>query len=381
MGNLSRKCLERNPPTEAGLDPNRWRFFLAEIDLKHAGFAGQEDEGDNWGVSLTRGGYLVHTWGNPHYRHHTASVGKTFTWAVLGLAVDAGLVRADDPIHHTWTGQGQLSHPHKYLDRGHHKTLTWRLLGERRKDLQHWSGFPVTNGYYWHQRLYQGRQGAVQRKDSSDNPIPAWADWTGDPMYDNYAHVEPGTVGIYSSGGIWRLSQALTALWDQDIKQVLDENLFTKIGIPADRWEWLPGRAVHKDRNFYPHMPGYGDFVDPPYEINGHTVRGGPGWVIMSALDMARFGHLVATQGVWKGQRLPSPEWLISHGGGNGSLCAGESTHFTALQIQNDFGLAEMLPDIARDNSRLGVMLENILLIILFTVFSQIILDPLFIHT
>jgi hypothetical protein len=73
------------------------------------------------------------------------------------------------------------------------------------------------------------------------------------------------------------LSQALTALWDQDIKQVLDENLFNKIGIPANRWDWLPGRIVHEDKDFYPHMPGYGDFLDPPYDINGHGVRGGPG--------------------------------------------------------------------------------------------------------
>ena len=57
-----------------------------------------------------------------------------------------------------------------------------------------------------------------------------WARWTGDPFYDNYSHAEPGTVAIYSSGGYWRLSQALTAVWCRDLKTVLDERLFSIIG-------------------------------------------------------------------------------------------------------------------------------------------------------
>ena len=151
-----------------------------------------------------------------------------------------------------------------------------------------------------------------------------WANWTGDPFYDNYSHIEPGTVDIYSSGGIWRLSQALTALWNQDLKQVLDEKLFSKIGISTDRWDWTSGRVVHEDKNFYPHMPGYGDFLDPSYEINGHRVRGGGGWAVMSAKDLAHFGPLVATGGIWKGERLIGSNWVRNHGGGNSSFLTGD---------------------------------------------------------
>ncbi len=135
----------------------------------------------------------------------------------------------------------------------------------------------------------------------------------------------------YSSGGVWRLSQALAALWQRDIKRVLDDELFRHIGIGPDAWDWIPGKTVHDNRDFYPHMPGYGDFIDPPYEIDGHVVRGGGGWVIMGAADLARFGHLVATQGCWKGEQLIDPRWIRGHTGGNASEVNGESKHYTAI--------------------------------------------------
>jgi len=156
------------------------------------------------------------------------------------------------------------------------------------------------------------------------SPFPKWAKPTGDPFYDNYAHIRPGTRKSYSSGGYWRFAQALTALWNNDIKKVLDEKLFGHMGIPADRWDWTPGKIVHDTKDWYPNMPGYGDFIDPPYEINGHVVRGGPGWVVMSPKDLARFGLLIATGGIWKGKRLISADWIRGHSGGNGSKVDGD---------------------------------------------------------
>ena len=73
------------------------------------------------------------------------------------------------------------------------------------------NAFPITNGYYW-------RQGSTsQGAGTAPGPVPEWAHWTGDPLFDNYSHAEPGTRGLYSSGGQWRLAQALTVLWRKDI--------------------------------------------------------------------------------------------------------------------------------------------------------------------
>ena len=211
----------------------------------------------------------------------------------------------------------------------------------------HYGGFPVTNGFYWRRAAYahgktswgRGFYAPSNSAVAKGSSVPEWAKWTGDPSYDNYAHAEPGTVGIYSSGGIWRLSQVLTALWDQDLKQVLDERLFSKIGICADGWDWIPGRVVYENKDFYPHMPGYGDFLDPPYEINGHIIRGGGGWVVISAEDLARFGLLVATGGIWEGERLIGSEWVQSHGGGNGSLVTGDVDTYIACGVVTTEGL------------------------------------------
>jgi CubicO group peptidase (beta-lactamase class C family) len=161
--------------------------------------------------------------------------------------------------------------------------------------------------------------------------VPEWATWTGDPYFDLYSHAEPGTVALYSSAGYWRLAQALTAVWRRDLREVLDERLFGRIGVPPERWDWLLGGDVKDRKDFYPRIPDAYTYLDPPYEIGGHPVRSGPGWVVISASDLARFGHLVATRGVWEGERLVDPAWLRGHGGGNQSGVNGESEHLTAV--------------------------------------------------
>ena len=321
-------------PEEAGLDPRKFNDFLASIDARGAAVGGEVHEGDDWGTVITRGGYLLHTWGDKGYKFQTASLGKAFIRALFGLAVEEGMVEPDDLISETWTGEGQLSHPHKYLDQGHHQTLTWRhMLGDKYGNKQY-GGFPIEIGYFWK----KGRSD-LSGEEHFGGTVPEWADWSGDPFYDNYAHIEPGTIGRYSSGGFWRLAQLLTALWDRDLKDVLDEKLLGKIGIPADQWEWLPGKVVQQDENFYPLWPSAWDYLDPPYEINGHVVRSGPGWAVMNASDLARFGHLIATRGNWKGEQLLDPQWLRGHGGGNGSGVCGESRYYTAMGVVTTEGI------------------------------------------
>ena len=98
-------------------------------------------------------------------------------------------------------------------------------------------------------------------------------------------------------------------------------------------WDWLSGSVVKDRKHLYPDLPDSYTYLDPPYAIEGDPVRSGPGWVVISASDLARFGHLNATDGIWKGQRIVEPEWLRGHSGGNRCGVAGESTHFTALAI------------------------------------------------
>ena len=56
---------------------------------------------------------------------------------------------------------------------------------------------------------------------------------------------------------------------------------------------------------------------------------------------MARFGHLIATRGLWKGEQIIDPEWLRPHGGGNKSGTSGEGSFYTALGVVTSEGLPE----------------------------------------
>jgi CubicO group peptidase (beta-lactamase class C family) len=325
-------------PEEAGLDPGRFDLLLAGLDVRGASFGGEDHADGRFGAVLTRGGFLVHTWGDRHYRFQTASTGKALIWTLIGFAAAEGLLDPDAPLHDSWTGEGLLSHPHKYLDHGHHRTLTWRHLIGERTGLVHYGGFPIELGTRW-----IARQSGVFEDEVVDGVVE-WAHWTGDPFFDCYAHAEPGTQVLYSSAGFWRLAQALTAVWDRDLKDVIDERLFSKIGIPPDRWDWLTGDDVHRQKYFYPALPDSYTYLDPPFEIHGNVVRSGPGWVVIDASDLARIGHLIATRGSWNGEQLIDPVWLRGHGGGNGSGVSGESVYYTAVAVVTTTGLHPDFP-------------------------------------
>ena len=322
-------------PEQAGLDPAKFASFLDDLDVHGASFGGEDHTANQFGAVLIRGGYLVHAWGDRNYRFQTASTGKAMMWVLLGAAVADGLLDPDEPINKRWTGRGELSHPHKYLDEGHHKTLTWRHLIGRREECVHWGGFPFEIGIRWKEK----RTGLEEQ--NAVPGIPEWANWTGDPFYDSYSHTEPGTQGLYSSTGFWRLSQALTSVFDRDLKDVLQERLFDLIGIPAERWDWLTGGYVKDQKHFYPDIPDSYTYLDPPYKINGNVVRSGPGWVVISASDLARFGLLNATRGIWKGEQIVEPEWIRGHGGGNKCGVSGESQHYTAMGVVTTVGLPD----------------------------------------
>ena len=63
-------------PDQAGLDPGKFSDFIASRDVKGASFGGEDHTDDKYGAVITRGGYLVHSWGDRSYRFQTARVGR-----------------------------------------------------------------------------------------------------------------------------------------------------------------------------------------------------------------------------------------------------------------------------------------------------------------
>ena len=316
---------DRIQPSQAGLDVDKFHAFINSLNIRGAEHGGEDHSGNKWGAILTRAGYSLYEWGDVNYRFQTASVGKALSWALIGFAIEDALLDPDQPINETWTGEGELSHPHKYLDQGHHRKLTWKhIIGPKEKS-EHYGGFAIEIGSFWSKR-----KSGVREVSSG---VPDWVNWTGDPYYDLYSHAEPGTHGLYSSAGFWRLSQALTSVWNSDLKKIIDERLFSQIGIPPENWDWLTGHQIKNMPDLYPTIPDSYTYLDPPFEINGNPVRSGPGWVIISASDLARFGHLNSTRGIWKDKQIIDTDWLRGHSGGNGSGSSGESKNFTAMGV------------------------------------------------
>jgi hypothetical protein len=311
---------ETATPQEAGLDPKAFKEWVESKSYTVGRYGGDNPGG--YGGVLTRGGKIVATWGDPDHTWQTASVGKLFTKLALQLTQDCGRINSiHDLVQDYWVGdgrndQGLLNHPGKYMTNGYHTSLKFsHLVGLNYpkhmvvEGTDHLGGFPVTNGSMW-----KDKQG-----------VPDWADWhDGDADRANYAHVEPGTTTQYASGGLWRVSQAMTYVWDQDLKEMLDEQIMSKIGIPPDRWGWLSGHHV-RFCPIYPNYPDYGAFCDEPHRVRGHWVRGGGGWVVMCPKDLARVGLLLACGGWWKGEKLVN---LITynesgHSGAGVSYCQG----------------------------------------------------------
>lgn len=276
--NFPRGQWETITPEKAGLDVQKFNAWLSGKRVQiPKGFGGQKPA--DGAVMLTRGGYVIKTWGDTEYSWQNKSNGKPHSTMLLYIAIHKlGLIKSiNAKVKDYWTGVGHLNSPHKLMTNGHNANVTFKHLIDMR------GGFPLSNGYFWRNK----------------RNVPPWAAWTGNPDYDNYAHVKPGTQNRYSSGGRWRLSQVLTAIYNKSQKDALDEHVMSKIGISPGEWDWQSGEYVRSNKEFYPAFPGYGGFCDPPYQINGHEVVGGGGWVVISAQASSRLALLKATGGYW----------------------------------------------------------------------------------
>ena len=205
----------RKSPEEVGFDPKKWYAWKDSMVLEGNPSWGQNPD-LKFGFVVTKSGYLVAEFGDPNLvAIQSASVGKAFTGLVIQLLLDLGKLKsADDPIYHYWTGEGELSNDFKYMNTGNHQSISFKDLDKMR------GGFPISNGWQW----------------SNCEKVPKWATCSGDPSNDNFAHRRPGRKH-YSSGGRWRLHQALTKVMGTNMKDFLDEQLFSKIGIKARKLE------------------------------------------------------------------------------------------------------------------------------------------------
>ncbi len=275
---------ESREPASLGLDPT----LLAEAvafaeqheysgprDLRRAILEGFQREpfheilgpvkqrGGPAGIIL-KNGYQVASWGEVRRVDMTFSVTKSFLSTVAGLAVDKGLIRntGDRVAEYIWDGTFRGEHNGK---------ITWAHLLQQNSD---WSG-TLWGLHDWADR--PPREGGID-------------DWK------NRELVEPGTVMEYNDVRVNVLAYALTHLWRQPMPQVLKERIMDPIGA-STTWRWFG----------YDHAWTVVDGLKMQSVTGGgHSGAG----IFISAEDMARFGLLFLSEGIWEGQRLLSSEWI-----------------------------------------------------------------------
>ncbi|MBI3838640.1 MAG: PQQ-dependent sugar dehydrogenase [Planctomycetia bacterium] len=92
----------------------------------------------------------------------------------------------------------------------------------------------------------------------------------------------PGEKWEYNNSGLSLLSPVVHKATGQNVAQILDDQIFKKIGIPREDWTW-------EDR----------DRMPIPYSGLHITAR-----------SLARFGLLFLNKGAWQGKKLIAADWV-----------------------------------------------------------------------
>jgi CubicO group peptidase (beta-lactamase class C family) len=205
----------------------------------------------------------------------THSVTKSFLSAVIGVAVDRGLIRSVFDTVAAYIPPIEIydplaTHPLLYPFASlHNRLLTWDVLLRQTSDWE---------GTLW------------GKPDWADRPDAQPGGWL------NRKRNPPGTAWKYNDVRVNALALAATSVWRKPLPQVLKACIMDSIGA-SDTWRW---NGYH---NAWIVLDG-----QPVQSVSGGGHWGGG--LFINAYDMARFGLLTLHRGNWKGRQLLSEQWV-----------------------------------------------------------------------
>lgn len=193
-------------------------------------------------------------------RHNTHSVTKSFTSAVVGLALDKGFIQSvNDKIFDYFSDYSSL------FDQQKNKITIKHML-------------TMSSGLQWNEwdaSISQSDHDIVRMNSSSD------------PVYyvlNKPVVTEPGTAYYYNGGGVDLLGELVRRAASINVKSFSQTHLFGPLGITNYNWQTL-----------YP---------------SGITCCHGD--VYITPRDMAKIGYLYLKKGLWNGTRIISEEWITA---------------------------------------------------------------------
>ena len=216
---------------------------------------------------ILRGGRIVTRWGDITRPDMTFSVAKSFLGVLAGLAVERGLIRSlDDPMADYALDDG--------FEGLHNSRITWRHLLQQTSEWE---------GTLW------------GKPDSVDHNRQAGPGAVSTAKGDARTLASPGTHWEYNDVRVNRLSLSLMQVFRQPLPEVLDEAIMRPIG--ASNWVW---HGYYNSRMI----------------IDGRemeSVSGGSHWgggFQIPTETLARFGLLIARNGVWCDRQLVPAAWI-----------------------------------------------------------------------
>jgi CubicO group peptidase (beta-lactamase class C family) len=191
--------------------------------------------------------------------HDTRSVGKSFTSALMGVAIKDGLIKNENQSLHSFYNLKQFENYSTIKD------------SVRLRDL-----LTMSSAF----------DGSDQRGDSPGNeehmyPTDNWVKFTLDLKMDSTK--TNGRQWDYFTAGVILLGDILNKSVPDGLEKYADRKLFKPLGILKYQWQYTPQKVANT-----------------------------AGGLQMSSLDLARFGQLYKNNGKWKGNQILQEGWIKS---------------------------------------------------------------------
>jgi CubicO group peptidase (beta-lactamase class C family) len=189
--------------------------------------------------------------------HNLASVTKSVTSALVGIAIDQGLIEGvDEPVFAFFPEYASLNDEEKDA------ITLYHLL-------------TMTSGLEWNEM-------ELSYGDTRNDLIQLFI--VSDPkayILSKPVASEPGTEWYYNGGGTNLLGEAIREVSGLRMDDFAEAYLFDPLDITNYEWDYINSDMVHASGNLR-----------------------------LRPRDMAKFGYLFLTRGVWKGERVISEEWV-----------------------------------------------------------------------
>jgi CubicO group peptidase (beta-lactamase class C family) len=189
--------------------------------------------------------------------HQMRSLTKSVVSLLAGIAIDRGLLRADEPVLST-LGYPAYANP----DARKARITLLDLLSNQ-------SGLACDD--------HDGQS------PGNESKLYETADWPK-AVVDLPMIADPGTVGRYCSGGFFTVGRIIERAAGKPLTEFADEALLAPLGVRRQDWKW----------NF----------------ILDRSQRDEFGQIYLRPRDLLKVGVLIQQRGIWQGRRILSASWI-----------------------------------------------------------------------